>query len=355
MTFRSVFYLIICITSLVYSCNDEEIFGGDATLKGTVFFQNVLTNTINLANKAKVTIADENKPAGKRQFTVTTNDEGKFEINNLKAGTYKIKIDFAQKNDSAGIDVVYGYEDEKTLIDGVNEATFTMTLNRNKDYHLASISGKVLYTSVATNVQTLANGAKIVFTPAPSSFENNIPNKYEITTNEKGEFVQQFLPGGMFTVTGIFEERVFGMLLPYRFSKLTTEDGNDLPTLMLNQNSPKSFNIILKLDTPNLLTGHVKLKGIDTSGNIIPHAQICLYTSEHLLKADSNGCTGSIRVGNTNASGVVIFGGLETSSNEGTQYFVKASIETGSLQLRNSGEKISVKSGILNEHDIMLQ
>ena len=96
---KNSYCVFILLVLFVSACKKEAGTGGKKTISGTVYYLNGATNSLEIANGAKVMICYGTKSASTNyDQTILADADGKYHIDGLRKGDYFITAEFTDTN-----------------------------------------------------------------------------------------------------------------------------------------------------------------------------------------------------------------------------------------------------------------
>lgn len=336
-------YLFICFlifsSLLLISCDDQndsiikwkdnnekKLFNGTSRLKGTVYFKNVYTNTLDSARTATLTLSKGVERESEYKITLV---DGTFDIKYLQDGTYTLDLRYDHRPTNSTQTTVYKLNYNITLSKGQVIDNLDLTL---------SIEPTTLDTPTLRIIVKDVNGALVSNANVCLYADINLITKNRTTcngstrsavTNQQGVVLFDNLENIKYHISTY---KVIGSdTLSNRATYLQ-------PTKPLKANELNDTAVTIQASNPTTLSIMVK----DAAGALIPNAQVCLYSDPVLLRKYRNTCDGSLKSDTTNLQGVVSFTDIQS-----IPYYVATFVVVGNDTLSNKENDLTTVGPIL--------
>lgn len=314
------FLIFIFVLYAIFLGCDGNYLDEEGILEGVVFFSNEKKNIAKDTAKGAIVELTISGELNRRLIA----EDGTYRFEFLEEGSYETEFRF-EKNDIKYLaEEIVIIEDDIVISNPVLEP-----IDGN-----FSINGKVSFVNLLTSsfIVQPAKGALVRLYKGNSEFGALIgdfmieDSTYNFSFLESGDY---FLQASLEQLMGT------NSALRHLFEK------------QINLTNDMNQDLVLEWDE---LTTLLKIKVIDSNGQIIPNAEVCLFTSEIILNLNSPGCMGSTTLDATNNSGIVIFSNLEN-----IKYFVHSNFAISDSTSLNGTTELTIERNSLNEVDISIQ
>ncbi len=327
---NSYFFLAILLVMalcLELNCKKaDQVFNGSARVRGLVEFQNYLTGTQDTAKTAVLTLT-RTDDSGTPYVQTLTN--GTFDIQSLNKGSYSISVQFDYKQPG------FAKTDHYT-----GTMPFSLSKNEFKDQVVVLISlsttgGATLQVTVQDSTGAVVSNAQVALYTDPKVLAAN-----RGTTN-----------GSLATVsTNISGKAIFGNLQTGTYYiSANVAAGNQL---LSNATTDQVKKQVLSASLLDTVTVTVKPNGAslqftvtDATGAAVNNANVYLYTDKTVLAKYRETALGSVKLGVTNSSGVVVFNGLSNTNYYASAYLV---IDAGDTLSNRNNDTLAYKPSANN-------
>ncbi|MEM9830922.1 MAG: carboxypeptidase regulatory-like domain-containing protein [Bacteroidota bacterium] len=308
--------------------NEDDVFNklyGSHTIQGVVLYRDATTNVLDTARGAYLELRsnDENLSdlALRKDLSVDA-EKGEFKFTSLPSGIYKLTTTYLVGNIT--------YEDDKTIDTGGSEyidapGTIELGLNNEIDYKIASVSGRVLFKDIFTDLEQPAAGAKVVLRKDSGGFVE----EYTAMTNDQGDFTINGLPEGpTYKVTASYQQQsTLPITIDYKIAE---------KEVTVVKNKPQTPNGLKKLQLiiaeGRLINPLLQITTKDIHGTRLRNAQVFLYESEKTRGNDNFQGLTNIASGTTNERGIALIPNLEMKT-----YYISSLVIIGEDTLTTKG------------------
>ncbi|TDQ11379.1 hypothetical protein [Pedobacter metabolipauper] len=322
--------IILLAVLLTMSCEKpaDQIFNGDAHISGTIYYENILTGSLDTAKTAKLVVTKDG--IDQTNYVVQLKN-GTFDLNLLSSGNYKFNITFQTKTAGLLNDNVYTLDTILTVSE--SQLLKDQNLRLNMETSLVANTALRLFIKDDQNAP-LANVQVCLYSDAQTILKNRntcVGNIRTGITNKNGVVLFDGL-----------EERAYFAAAYIAVGKDTISNNlsDQTPLTILKKNTINETTIKLQTQVKPIATS-LKITVTDQSGGYIQNAEICLYSDLDLIARYTN-CFGSIKNGSSDAFGVSTFTALQP-----LKYYISAFKISGTDTLSNIDSRL-LPTAVLN-------
>jgi hypothetical protein len=298
-----IIYLFACLCLVSCEENEEfnsndEYFNGTARLKGVVYFNNIITNSIDTARTAKLTLS---KSKSSKSEYVKMLTDGTFDIQFLSKGTYEIELRYEHITKTNEITKYYKIIQEINLEDD----QLLDLLDLKLEIDNTSLETPTLRLTIKDALGAIISNAQVcLFSDSSLMVKNRktcLGNTRTGVTNQQGVVFFDNLEERRYFVSSF---KIIGKDTLITSTSMPVSVG-PLKSGILND---KEFTIqpIIPVVSTTL-----EFSIQDSAGASIPNTRVCIFSNRKLLNKYRRTCDGSLRSDITNSQGVVKFENLQ--------------------------------------------
>lgn len=333
--------LFVSSLLLLVTCKKDQqkkaMFSGNARLQGTIYFQDIVSGTVDTAKTAILKISKKGADTSAYYLVDLTN--GKYDISSLSGGQYFFNVSYTVQLAGGATRLNYAQTFLVTVQDG--------QLDPDHDLKITTVtSSKPLFILKVVDVnQAPVDSARVsLYTDTLALREgqsNGAGSSRSTVTNAAGLAVFADMQNTRYYAS-VYS--AVGSDTTSNWSKSTSK-----PYGPFAVNTVDTASVQILANKPTLT-----VTVVDQHNALISGAQVCLYSDLGLITQYKYLCTGSLRSTLTNASGTALFTNLQVLS-----YYISASKVVGTDTLYNRATifmpNAVLKTNVLNQARVTIK
>lgn len=333
---KILIYTSLLINGLLFStCKKEaeqkkNMFSGSARLQGTVYFQNLITGTVDTAKKAILTITKQDADASDYYLVDLTN--GQYDLASLSGGIYNFSVSYSVQLTGTATRLTYAQNFQVSVTDGQITPHNDLTLSK------VTTSKTIFILKIVDVNDAPVTNAQI------SLYTDTLALRQSQSSGTGSSRSAVSNAAGLAVFADMQNAKYFAAVYTAANSDTTSNwiKASITPYGPFASNTVDTASVQILANKPTL-----SVTVVDQNNSLVSGAQVYVYSDLSLITQYLYLGTGSLRGNLTNTSGNALFTNLQT-----LQYYISASKVVGSVTLYNSTTILKptaiLKSGTLN-------